>query len=106
MNVEKGSFRKKIMQALTDMSKNDERKKKKLPSDLYTSNWFAIGLLLVGVVLAIINVAGYLVNPVLFSSFSWLVFSFIFIIAAYMLYNIRRIINEKNKVVQKHRENV
>ena len=63
-------------------------------SDLYKNNWFAIGLLLTGALLAIINVVGFLFNPALFSSFSVVVFSVIISIASYMVYNMKKLSEE------------
>ena len=61
---------------------------------LYKNNWFAIGLLMTGIFLAVITVVGFIFNPSLFSSFSWLVFGVIISIASYMLYNIKKIRDE------------
>jgi len=61
---------------------------------LYKNNWVAIGLLITGILLAVISVVGYIFNPSLFSSFSWLVFGVIISIASYMLYNIKKIRDE------------
>ena len=66
-------------------------------SDLYRNNLFAIGLLIVGALLAVISVVGYVFNPVLFSSFSWAAVIFIFSIAGYMVYNMKKIANEMKK---------
>ena len=63
-------------------------------SDLYKNNWFAIGLLLTGALLAVITVVGYFFNPALFSSFSLAVLLVIISIASYMIYNIRKLSEE------------
>ena len=63
-------------------------------SELHKNNWFAIGLLITGAILAVIAGVGYVFNRSLFTSFSWIVFSFIGAIALYMLYNIKKIFNE------------
>lgn len=63
-------------------------------SELHKSNWFAIGLLITGAILAVIAGVGYVFNRSLFTSFSWIVFSFIGVIALYMLYNIKKILDE------------
>lgn len=63
-------------------------------AELYKSNMFGIGLLISVSVLAIISVLGYLLNPVLFGSFSLIVFLVILSVAGYMLYNIKKIADE------------
>jgi FtsH-binding integral membrane protein len=63
-------------------------------TQLYKSNWVAIGLLLTGVLLVLVSVVGYIFNPRLFSSFSWLVFGVIISLAGYILYNIKKIFDE------------
>ena len=63
-------------------------------AELYKNNWFGIGLLISVSVLAIISVLGYLLNPLLFSSFSLAVFLVILSVAGYMLYNIKKIADE------------
>ena len=74
----------------------EKEKKKNKMSQLYKSNMFALGLLLIGAILAVINVVGYAVNPNLFTSFSIVVTGVIASIAAFMLYNIKKISDEMN----------
>ena len=73
-------------------------------SELERSNWLIIALLITGGILAVIAGVGYAVNPRLFSTFSWLVFIVIVSIATYMLYNMKRILDEihKNNNNSKH----
>ncbi len=63
-------------------------------------NWFLIGLLFTGGLLAIISLVGLTFNPDLFMSFSWFVVGFLVTIAVYMLYNFKKLsdeIKEKKK---------
>ncbi|MGV9173712.1 MAG: hypothetical protein ACOC44_09805 [Promethearchaeia archaeon] len=74
-------------------AKGEEIKKKKM-SDLQESNWFPITLLIVASILAVVNIFGYLIYPYIFSSFSVIVFTFIILLAGYVLYQIIRILRE------------
>ncbi|MHA1292847.1 MAG: hypothetical protein ACTSQJ_09295 [Promethearchaeota archaeon] len=76
------------------MKEDKKLKKAKKMSQLYKNNWFAFGLLITSALLSIIAVTLYLYNPLIFSSFSFIVFAFIISIAGYMLYNIKKIANE------------
>lgn len=78
------------------MTTNQEEEEKNM-SELQNSNWFAIGLLVIGSILAVISVVGYSFNPIMFSSFSILVFVVISSIASYMLYNMIKIYQEIKK---------
>ena len=60
----------------------------------YKSNWVAISLLLTGALLVVVNFVGYIFNPHLFSSFSWLVVGVLISIAGYILYNVKKISDE------------
>ena len=63
-------------------------------SDLYKNNWFAVGLLFIGLLLTVISVVGMSYNPALFSSFSLIVFIVILSIAGYLIYTIKKIADE------------
>ncbi|HEY0089956.1 MAG TPA: hypothetical protein VGB37_13990 [Candidatus Lokiarchaeia archaeon] len=63
-------------------------------SELHKNNRFAFILLLTGAVLAIIAGVGIIFNRSFFTSFSWIIFAFVGIIAIYMIYNINKILDE------------
>ncbi len=66
-------------------------------SELEKNNWFVIGLFITGAFLAVITVVGLIFNPLLFSSFSYVVLGVIISIAGYMIYNIKKINDEIKK---------
>ena len=63
-------------------------------SELHKSNRFALILLVTGAILAVIAGVGIIFNRSLFTSFSWIIFVFVGIIAIYMIYNINKILDE------------
>jgi len=63
-------------------------------SEFRESNRFALILLLTGAILAVIAGVGIIFNRSLFTSFSWIIFAFVGIIAIYMIYNVKKILDE------------
>lgn len=66
-------------------------------SHLHKSNWFAMGLLLTGGLLAVISIVGFAFNSYIFGSFSWVLIGFLVSIAFYLMYNIKKIADEMKK---------
>lgn len=66
-------------------------------SHLHKSNWFAVGLLITGGILAVISIVGFIFNSYVFASFSWMLIGFLVSIAFYVMYNVKKIADEMLK---------